>query len=179
MLLLWQKMSAKQTQSNLKVRDEFYPLPNPCLVSGAMPDYSGFVLWDIVSYSCKIKSGIKSYFLSTGFGPTVWEVCLPRKHLYSVPMSWPWQSEILKTNPAVIAPLALVFLLLLPQFKSHIVLAACISSVVRVFMTSECREAKLLGSTECLLLNLAITASADTAGLLSFRGLGEEQNASC
>lgn len=94
-------------------------------------------------------------------------------------MSWPWQSEILKTNPAVIALLALVFLLLLPQFKSHIVLAACISSVVRVFMTSECREAKLLGSTECLLLNLAITASADTAGLLSFRGLVEEQNASC
>lgn len=57
-----------------------YPLANLCLVSCAMPYYSGFMLWDIVSYSCRMKSGIKSFFLSTGLGPAVWEVCLPRKH---------------------------------------------------------------------------------------------------
>lgn len=68
------------------------------------------------------------------------------------------------------ALLAVVFPHLLPQFKAQSVLAASTSSAVRVYMTSECQQAGLLGSMEPLLLDLAITGRTDTISLLkSFR----------
>lgn len=80
--------------------------------------------------------------------------------------------KILKTNPTVTTLLAVVFLHLLAPYKPQSVLAACISSAVRVYATSECWQASLLGSTARLLLHLAITGRTDTTGLRRVSGTG-------